>query len=310
DNASLTFFNFHTGEVFQNYFQTVNPGLRLGDTANSIAISGNRGYIVMNGSNTLEVIEVSTAKSLGRVILRGNPSPRNAVILNDTLGFVTALFTDEVIRFNPSTLQETGRIAVGPAPEGIVVSGNRLFVANSGLGDIRAGEPGAGTVSVVDIETGREMARVPVLPNCTLIKKSPEGFLFVSGTGSYTNAAVTGLAILDPAGLRVIDTLRVGGHPTDFVLGRSGLGYVLTDSAVVKFNWRARQVVDAHFIPKEKLGQPAWFSAIALAESRKELYIGNARNFTTNGEVICFDFDGNEKFRFPTKLNPGTLYFK
>ncbi len=308
DNSSLTFYDRASGKVVHHYFQQVNPGLRLGDTANSMAVFGDRAFIVMNGSNSIEIMELQTARSLGRIRLNGNPSPRQAVILDDTLGYVTALYTDEVIRFNPRRQTVTGRVKVGPAPEGMAVAHNYLFVANSGLGDIRAGEPGAGTVSVIDWQQGREVKRLPVLPNCTQVVRGPDGLIYVSGTGSYTARVPTGIAVIDPVQLAVIDTIQIDDHPAEFVLARHGPGYVLTDSAVVQFDWQTRRVVNARFIPKTRIDASGWLYAIALDESRGELLVANARNFTTNGEVVVYDFSGQEKFRFETRLNPGTLF--
>ena len=307
DNASITLYDRASGEVQQNAFQAASPGLKLGDTANSMAIYREQGYVVMNGSNTIEMVQLPSLASLGRIRLPGNPSPRQAVVASDTLGFVTALFTDQVLRFNPAAQQVIGAISVGPAPEGLVAIGKRLVVANSGLGDIRAHEPGAGTVSIIDIATRNELARLPVLRNCTAVHAGSDGLVYIAGTGSYTEEAISGIAVVDPAALVVLDTIEIAHHPTDFVLAGDGFGYALTDSAVVKFSWLERRVVDRRFIVKTVLSADAWLSAIALDERAGELLIGNARNFTTNGEVVGFDLSGQEKYRFLTKLNPGTI---
>ncbi len=307
DNSSLTLYDRRTGEVVHGFFQKMNPGLRLGDTANSMTVYGGQAFIVMNGSNTIEIMDLQTARSLGRIRLDGNPSPREAVILSDTLGYVTALYSDEVIRFHPAKMTVTGRMKVGPAPEGMAVAHNYLFVANSGLGDIRASEAGAGTVSVIDLLSEQERLRLPVLPNCTRVVRGPDGLVYVAGTGSYTKTVPTGIAVIDPVRLAVIDTIRIEDHPGDFVLARNGFGYVLTGSAVVQFNWQTRTVTDARFIPRDRVDARGWLYALALDEARGELLVANARNFTTNGEVVVFDLNGDMKFRFETRLNPGTI---
>lgn len=310
DNSSMTFYDRSTGIAQQNYFQLVNPGLRLGDTANSMFVYAGRGYIVMNGSNTIEIIEMATAKSLGRILLSGNPSPRYAVVLNDTLGFVTALYTDEVLVFDPSTRNILGRIPVGPAPEGIVAVGGRLVVANSGLGDIRADETGAGAVSIIDIASRAEIARIPVLRNCAEVSIAPDSLVYVACTGSFSQDVVTGIVVIDAKQPAVLDTIFVKHHPRELALASNGFGYVITDSALVKFSWRARQVIDPYFIRRESIETDAWLYALGLNDPESEIYLSNARNFTTNGEVVCFDLYGNEKFRFPAKLNPGTIVFR
>lgn len=310
DNASVTYYDRATGETRQNFYEAVNPGLRLGDTANSLFVRDGLGYVVMSGSNAIEIIDMATAASRGRILLPGNASPRHAVVLNDTVGFVTALFADAVFRFNPQTQAITGSIAVGPAPEGIVLAAGRVFVVNSGLGDIRAQEDGAGTVSVIDPASQTELARLPVLYNCVNLTAGPDGLVYAGGTGSFFTEVVAGIAVIDPVALTVIDTIAISHHPADFVLDASGLGYVITDSAVVKFSWRTREVIDERFIARERLSREAWLFTLAVEATHQELCVSNARNFSTNGEAVCFDMGGREKFRFATRINPGTIVFR
>lgn len=311
DNSTITFFSRPSGQALHDYFAAVNPGLRLGDTATSLTLHRDRLYIVVNGSNTIEVIERVSGKSLGRIVLSEQPSPRQAVIANDTTGFVTALLTDEVIVFHPLELRELGRIKVGPAPEGLAIANNRLFVANSGLGDIRAAEDGAGTLSAVSLSHHAEVGRIPAIYNPTNVQTGSDGLLYVAGTGSYQrDDVISGILVIEPGGATVLDTVVIGGHPGKFALTSDGFGYVLTDEAVVKFSTTTRTVVDSVFVRRSQLGADAWLYGIAVNEGRGEICVGNARNFTTNGEVVCFATDGRERFRFPTRLNPGSIAFR
>ncbi|MCA9732930.1 hypothetical protein KC799_12420 [candidate division KSB1 bacterium] len=310
DNASISVYHRDTGLVQHNVFQTQNPGLRLGDTAASMFATEELGFVVVNGSNTIEKFEMPTLKSKGHVLLPNNPSPRQMVVVEDSIAFVTALYTDAVLRVNLESGTIRQEIPVGPAPEGIVIVGNHLLVSNSGLGDIRAAEEGAGTLSIIDLNSLQEISRVPVLPNCTSLQIGDDGLLYVSGSGLYSADTTSGIVIFDPVQFAVLDTIIIPNHPRDFVIAKEGKGYILTDNAVVLFDGTTHLVENAQFITQQAVAEGAYLYAIAIDEFRQELFVSNARNFTTNGEVVCFDLAGNEKFRFETGISPGflTLY--
>ena len=61
---------------------------------------------------------------------------------------------------------------------------------------------------------------------------------------------------------------------------------------------------------RERLSSDAWLFTLAFDATQQELCVSNARNFSTNGEAVCFDVDGREKLRFATRINPGTIAFR
>lgn len=307
DNTSVSVYQRDTGTIQHNLFQTRNPGLRLGDTAASMRIVDNRGFIVMNGSNTIEIVDIPTFESMGRVLLPNNPSPRQIVVVNDSIAFVTALYTDMVLRVNIGNGVITDRIPVGPAPEGILAYGDNLFVTNSGLGDVRAAEEGAGTLSVINRFSLTETTRIPVLPNCTSIEPGADDLLYIGGSGFYATDTTSGIVRFDPVQLTPLDTLTIAQNPRNFVLASNMNGYVLTNNAVRKFNAQSANMESSEFIPLNKIDSDGYLYAVALDEVSEELFISNARNFTTNGEVVCFDFGGVEKYRFETQITPGSI---
>ena len=66
NNSSLARYSFNRQRCTNNYF-SANNQRGLGDTANDIAIYGNKIYVVVNVSSTVEVID----------FLRANPSGRS-----------------------------------------------------------------------------------------------------------------------------------------------------------------------------------------------------------------------------------------
>lgn len=63
NNSSLARYSFNRQRCTNNYF-SANNQRGLGDTANDIAIYGNKIYVVVNVSSTVEVIDFPTGKSI------------------------------------------------------------------------------------------------------------------------------------------------------------------------------------------------------------------------------------------------------
>ena len=76
-NASLSFYNYRTGLIENQVFYRVN-NIPLGDVALHMQIYKNKGFIVVNNSGKIYVINPFTFQYLGSI--QGFTSPRNLII--------------------------------------------------------------------------------------------------------------------------------------------------------------------------------------------------------------------------------------
>ena len=87
-NSSVTFFDSRSNTVIADVFKLEN-NRSLGDVAESMKISGKRGYIVVNNSNSIEVVNVSDFNSI--TTITGLSSPRYLELVDSTKAYVTNL---------------------------------------------------------------------------------------------------------------------------------------------------------------------------------------------------------------------------
>lgn len=134
-NASVSYVSNDLTTVENGIFNNVNNEL-LGDTAQSITFLGNLAYIVINGSQKIEVVDRFTFQSVG-TISTGLVNPRYMTIVNNQ-GYVTdwgdgSSATDDVVAIiNLSTNSVSGTISVAEGPEQILASGNSIYVSHKG----------------------------------------------------------------------------------------------------------------------------------------------------------------------------------
>ncbi len=152
-NASIDFYRRDSNLVIKNVFETVNAR-PLGDVAQSMAIFRSKGYIVMNGSAKVEVINAKTFQSVASVI--GFSSPRYFVGTEPNTGYVSDWVSNSIKEINLTTNLIVNSITVGTGPEGMIKVGNFLYVANCGAYGIDS------TVSVIDLTSKTEVKKIIV----------------------------------------------------------------------------------------------------------------------------------------------------
>lgn len=307
NNSALSYFDFTNQAVSKDLYSAANNNSSLGDNANNMVIYGGKGYIAVDNSNKIEIIDIATFKSLGYINLGQGSSPRELYIKDSTQGYVTSLLTDKVIKFNPVTKTITKSISVGSKPEGIAGVNGKLFTANSGFGYDNS-------VSVIDMATDNVVSTLTVGLNPRIIFTGNDDNIYVVCTGAYPPGDPTGkggVYKIDPLTLKVVDSVIVTGNPGEACAVNNDI-YVVNTSGVVKVDFTNHTVSSTPVISGMKVnGSYGIIYSIAYDKNTQTIYCGNPKDFTQNGEVVAFSVDGVEKARFSSGgINPGTLVLK
>ena len=106
-NSSLSFYNPTEKRVYNQVFMSRN-GAPLGDVAQSMYLWNGKGYVVVNNSGKIYVIDSKTAEFKGSI--SGLSSPRYIHIFNAQKAYVTDLYARKISIFNPETFEITGGI--------------------------------------------------------------------------------------------------------------------------------------------------------------------------------------------------------
>jgi len=150
-NSSLSYYDLTTFHVYNDVFSAVN-GKNLGDVAQVMTIRGSSGYVVVNNSQKIEIIDLATNLNTGTISTGSGSSPGPMAFVNDTLALVTDLYANALMLVNVPGRRVTGAISVGANPAGIAISQGKAYVSNSGFGIGR-------TVSVVSCLSWSSLCR-------------------------------------------------------------------------------------------------------------------------------------------------------
>jgi YVTN family beta-propeller protein len=303
-NASLTLYVPDSNKVYPDVFSAAN-GRPLGDVANDIVIFGNKAFIVVNNSHKIEVISTENHSSLGTISMPGN-SPNKAVIISNTKGYVTNLYKGSVTSFNPSTYSLIkDNIPVGFNPQGMAAADGKVFVCNSGYGS-------DSTISVIDPEKDSVIATIVVAASPTDIAVDSDGELIVLSNG-YSNFSMPAkdtpgaFSVIDPKTLSVTAVrplpLNVFGHPYKLAMSSKGYAYTIADNGIVKFDTKTHTIVSTPVISRTAY-------SVAVDNVSEKIYLGDARDFNSNGKLYCYDKSGVLKDSAAVGIIPGTIIFK
>ncbi len=213
--------------------------LALGLYTNQIVLQGTTGYVVNSGLNEIQVIGLNPLSTLSHIDIGSGSNPWNIVFWNDSLAFVSELFTNQVALVNVQTGQVLQHISVGTGPEGMCIAGHELFVANSGF---NGSGYNPGEVTVIDLNSLQVVDTLHVAVNPQDVTADSLGHLLVACTGDYVTVSGS-VHIFDLNTLQPIDTVHTTTFITSiramgdarFVLGTFGSGVLVYNQATGSF---------------------------------------------------------------------------
>jgi hypothetical protein len=309
NNATLSYVT-PSGTSERDVVSSRNVDLRLGDTGSDILIHGDSVYVCASSSGSIEVFHRTTGTWQGRILFDRGREPYKLALLNDTSAVCSILNEDCIAEVHLRNL--TVRVAkapTGPAPEGVCVLGDKIYVANSGLGDLRSSEEGAGTVSILDARDLRVVNTVRGLPNvmsCTADPQRNRVWIVYRHLTSQPDS-LGGVVLYDPSTNSIIDHQRYSAPKGLVVDPRTGVVYILHRNGVDRYDHGTRTATPLidHVSGN---GNDVWYS-LGWWREQNILLVGNARSYVTDGEVIAIDLNGAIRFRTNVGLNPSAFSY-
>jgi YVTN family beta-propeller protein len=303
-NASLTYYNTTTKTASTDYYKSIN-GNALGDTGNDILLYGGKIYIVMNVSSYVQVADAFTAKAIKQIKFEqtggAKREPRYAVGYKNKV-FVSS-YDGTVAVIDTATLNVDKFINVGLNPDGMVISGDKLYVSNSG--GLTATFDS--TVSVIDPVALTELSRIKVGKNPGSITADNSGNLYVACAGNYDD--------IGPSLVKVSTATNSIIKAADTTVGRIRYydGYLYaTGGYFGSPNVRALSITDfkqtrSNFVTDGTAIQNPY--GLNIDPETGDVYVGDAKFFLGSGHVYCFDKTGKIKFDFSVApgVGPNTI---
>lgn len=321
NKASLDYYDYTTGIYHRNIYGERNPYeiKDLGDVGNDIAIYGSKLWAVINCSNYVEVMDLSTVKHLAKIAI---PNCRY-LAFKDRYAYVSAyagpVKIDQnarigyVAKIDTATYEMVDSVIVGYQPEEMAIVGNKLYVANSGGYRVPNYDR---TVSVIDLTTFKEMYKIDVAINLHRLEADHYGNLYVSSRGDYYNVP-SKTFIIDTSTDEVTDTLDDLPNTNMTLCGDSLYVYstefsYITNDRTVSYaivDTKTKQIVTRNFITDGTEAKIQVPYGIAVNPYTKEFFVTDAKDYVSPGTLHCFTPDGKRKWSVSTGDIPAHMVF-
>ena len=308
NKASLDFYDFASGLYTRNLFGAVNPTvtLGLGDSGNDVKIYGSKMYVVVNGSNKLEILNAKTAKEVSKLDI---PNARYVTFYKN-FAYITSYDGFVAVVDTAATSVIKTKITVGSQPEEMAVVGSKLYVANSGGYNAPNYER---TISVIDLTSNTEIKKIDVAINLNHLRADQYGDLYVTSRGDYATI---------PSSIFVIDT-KTDVVKKDFHLPTENFcidgdnayifsyDYISKKSTYIKLNVKDETVLSNNFITDGTDNSIVLPFGIIADPSTGDIYISDAGDYKSPGKLYAFDKTGKSKFKIPLTTGdiPGHFVF-
>ena len=150
NDAEISLLDCNSDSTVLDWF-SANNGRGLGDLAQDLIHYGNRLYATVFNSNTIEVINPSTGKSIKQINM-GQRGPRYMVPHNGKI-YVTC-YDKTVVRIDTATFEiEAACPLSGMQPEQLCIIGDNLYICNCWQYDANGNAIYDSTVSIVNLGT-------------------------------------------------------------------------------------------------------------------------------------------------------------
>lgn len=302
NNSSLSYYNYDNQQLVTDQFTDVNKR-GLGDTGNDIKIYGSKMYIVVNASSTLEILNPKNGVSIKKLDIKDNNVGRQPryIVFDKNKAYLSS-FDGTVAVIDTASLAIEKYIKVGRNPEQMAISNGKLYVANSGGLDWATGYDN--TVSVIDLKTQLEIKKITVVENPRGVVADQYGDVYVLSTGNYSTVKPS-MAIINSNSDVVTSQKDFSGGA---MVINGDLAYITASGGKVKvYNVKTETLVKENFITDGTIVSTAY--GVAVDELTNEVFVTDAKDYVSSGEVFCFDKEGKKKYSIKVGLLPNNVVF-
>ncbi len=301
ENSSLSYIDKTKNNIDNDFFYDVNDRL-LGDVFQSMEIINNEGYLVINNSGVVEVVDHKTIEL--KTTIDGFNSPRYILPVDESTAYVSDMFEGciWVVDLDDHTIESEIEFPGGWS-EAMVKIDDNVFVT----------APNVNKVYVIDPTSHSITGSLEVLPQPNSLVTDKDGSLWVLSGGEFDFE--TGEQI-EPGGLteinaQTIEKIQQYSFPED------GISYsnLTIDESGKDLYYIGGGIWNMSIDDQELAGEPLIesqgenFYGIGVSPQTGNLYVGDAIDFDQRGVVLKYTSAGDKIDSYDAGVAPGGFLF-
>jgi hypothetical protein len=296
-NGSLSYFSYDSAKIYNDVFLNIN-GWPLGDVPNSMAIHGDKAYIVVNNSGKIEVVKRNTLEAIATI--NGLISPRNISFVSGNKAYVTSIYSDSVAIIDLTVNSISGYINIRRSSEAITVNGSKTFISNWMGGNEIIVINNINDKVIDSIEVGAE-------PESMVIDRY--NMLWVLCNGGWTRQNYAELVVIntydDQIKNRFVFPTKQASPSSLQIDGNEETLYYL-ENGVRQMSIYSDALPESPLISESG----AWFYKIGINPVNSDIFITDAVDYTQDGNLLIYKSDGTFVSAQKAGIIPGMICFK
>jgi YVTN family beta-propeller protein len=296
-NGSLSFYSYNTSQIYNDIFSQAN-GRPLGDVPNSMVISGTKGFIIVNNSGKIEVVDKNTL--ISQSTITGLISPRNILIINNEKAYVSSLYSNSLSVINLSTNLVSGSINIGHTSEAMVLSGNKAFISCWASGN---------KIIVINTSTDKVVDSVIVAQEPESMVLDKNNRLWVLCNGGYTRQNFANLMVINTTTYSIERQYVFPSKllsPTNLQMNSSKDTVLYVENGIWKMSIQSTALPVNPF--RQYQGRQIYKFGIDQRNGR--MFYTDALDYQQKGYVLQLSRGGLTVDSCKTDIIPGSLCFK
>jgi len=313
-NGDVTYYNPSTGTAEDAIYKNANGGVHFaGDVLQSITLDGDMGYLVLNGSNKIKIVNNDTFKYDTAFTDAKLDKPQYLQVINGKAYISVwgpydpnySLIKSYILVMDTKKLTLVDTITTDLGVGNLLYNGKYLFASNNNFG-------GSSTVSVIDPSTDKRINQFKLSAGPAGMVLDVNNKLWVITTGSSTNFVGNNdgaLYRVNPSTFDVEQKINLSANPgssIDISPDKKNI-YYSVDNSIYKIGIDATTAPTSSFINATDVVQ---LSTLAVNQKTGEIYIGDALNYATAGNAYVYGADGKKITSFPTGITPTQFLFR
>ncbi|MCD4794536.1 MAG: YncE family protein [Bacteroidales bacterium] len=298
NNGEISFYNTQTGEIINNLYALQNNNAVLGDVVQSMCISDTLALISVNNSKKIEIVNIKDFKHVHTIT--GLSYPRYIITVRENICYLTNGKNPGEIKVIDTDKKEVIKtITAGNQPENLLLSGNKVFVANGAWGH-------DSTVSIINPSTDELIETINVGDGATDLASDKNGNIWVLCQGKsaydYPEETASQLVCINPDTYEIIERVNIGitgdnFHPVRIASDKEN-GYIYYNERVGVYRININN-------PHHK----EWFSmllyyGLEVNPVNGNVYMFSDKGFTEAGTMDIYNKEG-EKLQELVKVGVG-----
>ncbi len=299
-NSSLSFYDEQTHRVNNDIFYKANQTV-LGDVAMDMKIIHNRGFIVVNNSGLIYVVDPVTVKHLATI---GNlTSPRYILPINDTLAYVSDLYSRYITVIHTTKLIKYSQIWVGSSTEAMIKVMNKVFVTSWSFKE---------KVYVIDVLQHHVIDSIIVGKQPQSIVSDKHNNVWVLCDGGYPG---------NPIGQEAPSLWKINSQnhqversiyfPSSQYSARSLVINFTKDTLAFIYKHIYHMAINDTLLPPAPLISSSMqnFYTLWYHPLKPWLIVSDAKNYVANGDVLIYNLNGQQLYKFQSGVIPSAFCY-